>query len=217
MDSNPLPGSVCTPTRLASTMQILQTRSTICDSTDALHRTSPPHTNPKRDYRFNLHKGRRKNSLQQWVGVTINTLMISRVQREKASGLRRRQKAHPSKMFSREIRHYDIWTRNTTMPQSHRSTIIMESTALVWLWYKRCFFRNTTRRVEPGNDDRRSRRPGKNWTGFAGWEAGGVRGKTVGCVWIRFYENISWVMHVISGVRRPRPASGLWLKCIGTT
>lgn len=164
-------------------MQIRQTRSTICDSnTDALHR-SPSHTNPNRDYRFNLHEGRRKNSLQQWVGVTINTLMISRVQREKASGLRRL--AHPSECFRDKS---DTTTSEHATPQYHHTGALYRNPQHWFGYGTKDVFRNTTRRVEPGYDDRRSRQPGKNWTGFAGWGQG-AKGKTVGCVWL---DSVLW-------------------------
>lgn len=77
----------------ASTMQIPQTPSTICDSISTHYttkRASLLHSHRVYQHRIETidltHEGRRKNSLQQWAGVTINTLMISRDRREKASG-----------------------------------------------------------------------------------------------------------------------------------
>lgn len=52
-----------------------------------------------------VHQGSRKNSLQQYAGVTINTLMISRDRREKTSGDGRR---YPSHSFQKVIQHNNI-------------------------------------------------------------------------------------------------------------
>lgn len=78
-----------------------------------------------------LYEGRRKNSLQQWAGVTINTLMISRDRREKASGGGRRNPSHTFQEKSTKAsrtRNITIW--NGTISHGHY-TIRIHSTGLV--------------------------------------------------------------------------------------
>lgn len=151
-----------------------------------------------------LHEGRRKNSLQQWAGVTINTLMISRDRREKASGGRR----NPSHTFQQKStiasRTLNI-TRNGTISHEHYSICNPQH----WFGYgTKDVFRNTARRDCPsiGRPTLAGAGHELNWFWRGGRAGMSERVRLVG-----FYENISWVMHVLCRrVRRPRTTSALW-------
>lgn len=124
----------------------------------------------------------------------------------------RRQQEKPVPHYLREIRHYNIRdTKHHNTKWHYLTGTINVSTTLVWLWYKICFFRNTAMRssVSITTDALGSRArtelvlPGER------------EGEDVRVRLVRFYENISWVMHVLCWVCRPTTASDLWLKCIG--
>lgn len=172
-----------------------------CKSSNTIHnlrfnidacKPSFAHTKMNQGYRFNLHRGRRKNSLQQWAGVTINTLMISRDRREKASGGGRRNPFHNFKS-NPPLKHLET-TSQYEMAQSHTGTIIIwiHSTGLV-LVQKMFFVTQHGETLSPCETTDAHGGRARTELVLLGTRAGS-RGEGGRVRLVRFYENISWVM-----------------------
>lgn len=149
-DSNPFAGPQCL-------LHIARRAHLQCKSTNTIHnlrfnidalQTELPHSHTKRikTIDLTLHEGRRKNSLQQWAGVTINTLMISRDRREKASGGGRRNPFHSfqEKSSTRTTPTGNITIWNGTISHEH----YYNTNPQHWFGFgTKDVFRNTARRI----------------------------------------------------------------------